>query len=110
MKYFSFEISLKSGGCRAREFLRIVNSSDYVRLRNANLLHAMTKLPNLLSHYTQYVTTLQQEYYPGQVIVDKLTKLSKISFSMEAFRADFSQFSSATIKVFILRSRLGARL
>ena len=38
----------------------------------------------------------------GQNIVDKITKSSKINFSMESFRADVLQFSSATVEIFTL--------
>lgn len=33
--------------------------------------------------------------------MDKLSKSSKIAFSMERFRADILQFSSATVEIFI---------
>lgn len=35
-------------------------------------------------------------------VVDKFTKLIKIVFSMACFKAGFSQFSSVTVKVFLL--------
>ena len=41
-------------------------------------------------------------YNLGQGIVDKFTKLSKIGFSMECLRADFSQFSCANIEICLL--------
>ena len=36
---------------------------------------------------------------PGHNTVDKFTKLSKICFSMECFRADFWQFSNTTVVI-----------
>ena len=44
---------------------------------------------------------------PGQNMLDKFTKLSKIRFSLECFTADFLQVSSTTIKIYLLRDRLG---
>ena len=38
-------------------------------------------------------------YNHGQDITDKLTKLSKIGFSMECFTADLLQLFSATVKL-----------
>ena len=46
----------------------------------------------------------------GQNVIDKLTKWGKIGFFMEYFRTDFSQFSSAAVKVFILGGRMNTCL
>ena len=43
---------------------------------------------------------------PSQNIVDKLSKSSKTGFSMERFRADILQFSSATVEIFILARQM----
>ena len=48
-------------------------------------------------------------YNLGQNIVNKLTKLSKIGYSMEYFTADFLQFSSSTIKIYLMRDRLSTQ-
>lgn len=46
----------------------------------------------------------------GQNVIGKLIKWGKIGFFMEYFRADFSQFSSAAVKVFILGGRMSTSL
>ena len=38
--------------------------------------------------------------------MDKFTKLSKIGISLECFRADFSQFSSTTVEIWLLDGRM----
>ena len=43
----------------------------------------------------------------GQNVVDKLTKLSKITSSVGYFTADILQFSSTTVKTCLLDDRLG---
>ena len=48
----------------------------------------------------------RSSYNHGQDITDKLTKLSKIDFSMECFTADLMQFFSATVKLCLLDSEL----
>ena len=52
------------------------------------------------SLYTNYFNHRQN-------IADTFAKLSKICFSMEFFTADFSQFSRAIVKNWLLGSRLG---
>ena len=46
-------------------------------------------------------------YNLGQNIVDKLTKLSELGFSMECFTVNLVQFSSKTIEIFLQGGRLG---
>lgn len=41
-------------------------------------------------------------YNLQQNFVDKFTKLSDLGFSKDSFIADFLQFSSATVKIFVL--------
>ena len=48
-------------------------------------------------------------YHLGQNIVDKFTGISKIVLSIECFTADFSQFSSITVKICLLGDLLGSR-
>ena len=48
---------------------------------------------NLLAHFDLY--------NHGQNVIDKFTKLSKTGFSMESFRADFSQFCGTTVSSII---------
>ena len=43
----------------------------------------------------------------GQNMSDKFKKLSKTGFSMERFAANFSKFSSTTVKNYFLSGRLG---
>ena len=43
----------------------------------------------------------------GQKIANKFTKLSKIGVSVECFTADFWQFPSANVKIYLLNVRLG---
>ena len=45
----------------------------------------------------------------GQKVGDKLTKLSKIGFSMEWFKADFLQFFTKNVKIWLFVGRLGTR-
>ena len=45
----------------------------------------------------------------GQKVGDKLTKLSKIGFSMEWFTADFLQFFTKNVKIWLLVGRLSTR-
>ena len=40
-------------------------------------------------------------------VVNKSTKLSKVGVSLQCFTADFSQFSSTTIEMWLLTGRLG---
>ena len=47
-----------------------------------------------------------ENYNLGQKVVDKLTKLSKIDFSMECFTADFLQDFTKIVKAWLLRGRL----
>ena len=46
-------------------------------------------------------------YNLGQKIVDKFTKLSKISFLIEWYTADFSRIFSTNVKICLLDGRLG---
>ena len=48
-------------------------------------------------------------YNLGQKVGDKLTKLSEIGFSMEWFTADFLQFFTKNVKIWLLVGRLGTR-
>ena len=41
-------------------------------------------------------------YSHGENILDKFTKISAIDISLECFADDFSQFFSATIKIWLL--------
>ena len=45
----------------------------------------------------------------GQKILDKVTKLSKIGFSMKCFTASFSQFCSTNFKICLMDGPLGTR-
>ena len=48
-------------------------------------------------------------YNLGQKFGDKFTKLSKIGFFMECFTADFLQFLSKKVKIWLFGGRLGTR-
>ena len=48
-------------------------------------------------------------YNLGQKVGDKLTKLSKIGFSMECFTADFCDFLQKNVKIWLSVGRLGTR-
>ena len=43
-----------------------------------------------------------QGIHLGQKIVDKFMKLSKISFSMECYTADFCNFPEQMLKIYLL--------
>ena len=49
------------------------------------------------------------DYNLGQEVVNKLTKLSKIGFSMESFKADFLKFFSESVNTWLMGDRLGTR-
>ena len=44
-----------------------------------------------------------------KIIVEKVTKLSKVSYSIEHFTDGFSQFSNTTAKVCLLSGRVCTR-
>ena len=50
---------------------------------------------------------LRLRYNNGQNIVDKFTKLSKISVSWEYFTADLPQLSTITVEIWLLDACLG---
>ena len=51
----------------------------------------------------------RKSLYLGQNIVDKLMKLSKLSFSMEFFTVDFLQFSSVIVTICLMGDHPGTR-
>ena len=48
-------------------------------------------------------------YNPGQRVVNKFTKLSKLDFCMECFTADFLRVFNKNVKIWPLGVRLGTR-
>ena len=58
----------------------------------------------------EYSNGFCEIYNPGQNIVDKSTKLSKIGFSMKWFTVDFSQFYNTTVEICLLCGRLNTFL
>ena len=74
--------------------------------RHLTMENFFTKVFLTVSDYRQKAPS----YSLGQRIVDKLPKLSKISFSVKCFIGDILQFSSAIVEIFISGGQLGTCL
>ena len=64
-------------------------------------------LPYALPFFLTIFKMFHCNYILGQGNADKYTKLSRIYFSMECFKADFSQFLSTSVKICLLGGCLG---
>ena len=81
---------------------------EKLRIRS---FHAVKCFHILLAFYiSNIVGNIFFKYKLVQNIVDKYTKLSNISIFIEHFTADFSQFCSTTVKIYLLEDRLNTCL
>ena len=88
------------------KFLQNISARD-CSFSSFSSLKPTTLQLSLLSSY--FLRNVRKSYNLGQILEEKLTKLSKADFLLECFSVDLSQFSGTTLKICLLGYQLGNR-